>query len=107
MSATRRRQLDRLMALARQAPRTSEIPTESKLTPGLATRVAARWATGESEFSVLGLWDRAAGWGTLAASVVCVSALLLTRFEARAPSAFDDFLTGATSEAAGGIEAHE
>jgi hypothetical protein len=47
--------------------------------PGFATRVAARWAHGQSEPGWLALWDRAVSWGAVATLAACLITVWVCR----------------------------
>lgn len=94
--------LDDLLASARSVPMSEDTGGESAtLPPGLATRIAARWAARPSDAQV---WERLTATGLAAALVVCGSAALLrpkpaveapdamlSLFYARPAASADDF----------------
>lgn len=65
--------LEDLIASARQTPATPQSDAGEPLPPGLATRIAARWAARPSASQV---WERAAAVGFVCAIIVCASAAL-------------------------------
>lgn len=95
----------RLTGLARQSP-PNETPADlPPLPPGLATRVAARWAAGAPRrSSVLALFERCSWWGAAVAALACAAWISLSppSEESSEPLAFDSLLFAPDAQDFGG-----
>src|SRR5215468_1125313 len=88
MSRRVRQKMERLVSLARKAPRPEASVQEPALRPSFATRVAARWAASKGRTEMPQLWERLCWRGVAVATVLCLASFLYTR-QTPQPTAFE------------------
>ena len=82
------RKLDRLLTLARKAPRPREPDFPIPAPFGLAGRIAAQWAARAEPHDGAEAWERLCWWGAGTAAAVCLLTVVYQR-QLPEPTVFD------------------